>query len=115
MNSEMTKFARDLEEIKKRRKQVEDEVKKAGGPEHEKLSKKEKKELKTLLKEKDKLERDALVARMKEKDSENLKLKIGSIVENPLTASNITAEDKMKYIPELRQTSRQEYLEKRGE
>lgn len=32
------------------------------------MSKKESKELKKLLKEKDKLERDALIARMKEKD-----------------------------------------------
>lgn len=34
------------------------------------MSKREKKELKKLLKEKDKLERDALVARMLEKDKE---------------------------------------------
>lgn len=102
LNSEMSKFTKDLEEIKKRRKLIEDEVKNAGGPDQQKMSKKEKKELKALLKEKDKLERDALVARMKEKDSENLKLKLGSIVENPLTSSNITSEDKMKYIPELR-------------
>ena len=48
-----------------------------------KLSKKEEKEMKKLLKEKDKLERDALVTRMMEKDKEATKHKIGNVVENP--------------------------------
>lgn len=49
----------------------------------EKLNKREDKELKKLLKEKDKLERDAMVARMLEKDKETAdKNKIAGIVEN---------------------------------
>ena len=75
----MSKFQKDLEDIKQRRLQVEQYVKSAGnvtshkesGPiSDDKMSKKESKELKKLLKEKDKLERDALIARMKEKDQE---------------------------------------------
>lgn len=53
---------KDIEDIKNRKKEMEEEILKAG--EGEKLSKKDKKEMKKLLKEKDKLERDALVARM---------------------------------------------------
>jgi len=46
-------------------------------------SKREDKEMRKLLKEKDKLERDAMVARMLEKDKETAdKKKIGGVVEN---------------------------------
>jgi hypothetical protein len=70
------------------------------------MSKKEKKELKKLLKEKDKLERDALVARMIEKDKEKTQKKVGNIVENPATQKTLTEEEQMAYIPELRKISR---------
>ena len=79
------------------------------------MSKKEKKELKKLLKEKDKLERDALVARMQEKDKEKTEKKIGNVVENPILGSQLTLEDQMNLIPELRKISRQKYLETREE
>ncbi len=65
--------------------------------------------MKKLLKEKDKLERDAMIARMLEKDKA---AKLGSTVEN---AKPLTEEDKDKLIPELRKVSRQKYLEKREE
>ena len=39
--------------------------------------------MKKLLKEKDKLERDALVQRMLEKDKEKTQKKVGNVVENP--------------------------------
>lgn len=80
----------------------------------DKLSKREEKELKKLLKEKDKLERDALVARMLEKDKELTKNKVGNVVENPQSKA-MTMEERMKYIPELRKISRQKYLELREE
>ena len=48
-----------------------------------KLSKKEEKEIRKIEKERDKLERDALVARMNEKDKELTKNKVGNVVENP--------------------------------
>ena len=79
------------------------------------MNKREDKELKKLLKEKDKLERDAMVARMLEKDKEAAdKNKISGIVENPAHKA-ITEQDKLNYIPELRKISRQKYLEMREE
>lgn len=71
--------------------------------------------MRKLLKEKDKLERDAMVARMLEKDKETAdKKKIGGVVENT-QQSGISTEDKLKYIPELRKVSRHKYLEMREE
>jgi hypothetical protein len=79
------------------------------------LRKREEKELKKLMKEKDKLERDAMVARMLEKDKEAAeKNKMSGIVENP-SAKGVNDTDKAKYIPELRKISRQKYLETREE
>ncbi len=78
--------------------------------------KREDKELKKLIKEKDKLERDAMVARMLEKDREAQdKNKMSNVVENPQHKGMITDQDRDKYIPELRKISRQKYLEMREE
>ena len=83
--------------------------------EDEDLRKREDKELKKLMKEKDKLERDAMVARMLEKDKEAAeKNKMSGIVENP-SLKGVDDTDKAKYIPELRKISRQKYLETREE
>lgn len=58
-----------------------------------------------MLKEKDKLERDALIARMKEKDLENAKK--GSVVEDTSTGiKNMSKEELNALIPELRVVSR---------
>ena len=70
------------------------------------------------MKEKDKLERDAMVARMLQKDKEDLEKKKGgmSVVEDQSGDSKgMALEDRMKYIPELRKISRQKYLELREE
>lgn len=62
--------------------------------------------MKKLIKEKDKLERDAMVARMLEKDKDLAeKNKIGGIVEDPQLRP-LSIDDKSKYIPELRKVSR---------
>jgi len=72
----------------------------------------EDKELLKTLKEKDKLERDLLVKRMLEKDKE--KNKRNGIVESQAASlMSITDEDKKKLIPQLRETARIKYLEKR--
>ena len=79
------------------------------------LSKRDEKELKKLMKEKDKLERDAMVARMLDKDKEQAaRNKIGGVVETN-AQNQLTLIDKAKYIPELRKVSRQKYLELREE
>lgn len=99
------KFLKDLEDIKARRKEIENEIRNAGGDEgngDKALSKREEKEMKKLLKEKDKLERDALIQRMMEKDKQDTKHKIGSVVENQAAS----LEDRLKHIPELRKVSR---------
>ena len=71
--------------------------------------------MKKLIKEKDKLERDAMVARMLEKDKEAAdKNKMSGVVENPML-KNVNEMDKAKYVPELRKISRQKYLETREE
>lgn len=71
--------------------------------------------MKKLIKEKDKLERDAMVARMLEKDKEaQEKNKMSGVVENP-QHKVISEQDQSKYIPELRKISRQKYLEMREE
>lgn len=64
------KLFQELDKIKERNKQIADEVRKAGGETlpKDKVSKREEKEIKKLQKEMDKLERDAMVARMLEKD-----------------------------------------------
>jgi pre-mRNA-splicing factor ATP-dependent RNA helicase DHX16 len=70
------------------------------------------KELLKVLKEKDKLERDLLVKRMLEKDKD--KVPRHGIVESQATSMmNITEDDKRRLIPDLRETSRRKYLEKR--
>jgi hypothetical protein len=61
------KLFRDLEKIKSQRNEQE-QIIAANAAEDPKLTKREDKEIKKLLKEKDKLERDAMVARMLEKD-----------------------------------------------
>jgi hypothetical protein len=69
------------------------------------------------MKEKDKLERDAMVARMLQKDKETQEKNKGGlgIVEDQTSNKAMTLEDRMKYIPELRKISRQKYLELREE
>lgn len=80
------------------------------------MSKDEKSEMKSLLKERDKIERDALVERMQNRDKELAVLKKGgAVVENPSTSDVMTQEDKLKYIPELRAVAREKYLEQREE
>lgn len=65
------------------------------------------------MKERDKLERDEMVARMLQNDKEAvLKKKVGGIVENP---ASLKEEDRLSLIPELRKVSRQKYLEQREE
>lgn len=68
------------------------------------------KEVKRLMKEKDKLERDAMVARMLQKDKDTLERNKGGqgVVEDTTSAAakDMTLDDKMKYIPELRKISR---------
>ena len=76
----MTKFYKDLEDIKKRNKATKKEM--IGEDGDAKLSKREQKQVKKLLKEKDKLERQALVARMQQRDADQTEKKAGSIVEN---------------------------------
>jgi hypothetical protein len=77
-------------------------------------SKADDKEFKKLMTEKDKLERDAMVARMLEKDKlAQEKAKIGNVVEDVNAGKVMNMEDKMKYIPELRKISRAKYLEMR--
>jgi hypothetical protein len=70
-------------------------------------SKQDDKELKRLMKEKDKLERDAMVARMlqKDKDTQDKNKGVTGIVEDQQT-KDMTLEDRMNYIPELRKISR---------
>lgn len=71
--------------------------------------------MKKLIKEKDKLERDAMVARMLEKDKEQAeKKKIGGVVESETQAAT-SKEDLLRMVPELRKVSRQKYLEMREE
>ena len=77
-------------------------------------SKADDKEFKKLMTEKDKLERDAMVARMLEKDKlAQEKAKIGNVVEDVNAGKVMNMEDKMKYIPELRKISSAKYLEMR--
>ena len=68
------------------------------------------------MKEKDKLERDAMVARMlqKDKDTQDKNNGVTGIVEDQ-QAKEMTLEERMNYIPELRKLSRQKYLELREE
>jgi hypothetical protein len=61
------KLFKDLEKIKSQRNEQE-QIIAANEVEDPKLTKREDKEIKKLLKEKDKLERDAMVARILEKD-----------------------------------------------
>jgi hypothetical protein len=70
-------------------------------------SKQDDKEMKRLMKEKDKLERDAMVARMlqKDKDTQDKNKGVTGIVEDQQT-KDMTLEDRMNYIPELRKISR---------
>jgi pre-mRNA-splicing factor ATP-dependent RNA helicase DHX16 len=76
----------------------------------------EDKELKTLLKEKDKLERDLLEKRMKEKDSEKSKTKKTTSKDNPLTSKlTLTDEERMIMAADLRKMSRYSYLKMRAE
>ena len=72
--------------------------------------------MKRLMKEKDKLERDAMVARMlqKDKDTQDKNKGVTGIVEDQQT-KDMSLEDRMNYIPELRKISRQKYLELREE
>lgn len=72
--------------------------------------------MKKLLKEQDKLERQALVARMQQRDKQHTDDKrIGHIVENQEIAGKETFEDLKSIVPELRKQSRQAYLKQREE
>lgn len=73
----------------------------------------EDKDLKNLMKEKDRLERDLLDKKLKEKDNE--KSKRGKTVENPLLAKiNLSSDEKMIIANELRKMSRYAYLKMRS-
>ena len=65
----MSKFYKDLNAIKERKKEMKNELLKVD-KDQVKLSKHEEKQVKKLLKEQDKLERQALVARMQQRDLE---------------------------------------------
>ena len=109
------KFLKDLEDIKTKKAQQAELMITVPKKEDEELRKREDKELKKLMKEKDKLERDAMVARMLEKDREAAdKNKMSGVVENP-GLKGVNEGDKAKYIPELRKISRGKYLETREE
>lgn len=75
------------------------------------------KDIKRLMKEKDKLERDAMVARMLQKDREQAERgKMTGVVETPeQQRAAMKEEERMKYVPALRKVSRQKYLELREE
>jgi len=81
----------------------------------DKLSKREEKELKKMLKEHDKIQRDALVERINQKDQEKTKKAKGgeNVVEN--TSNAISTEELYDLIPKLREISRQTYLTHREE
>ncbi len=73
----------------------------------------EDKDLKNLMKEKDRLERDLLDKKLKEKDND--KSKRGKTVENPLLAKiNLSSDEKMIIANELRKMSRYAYLKMRS-
>lgn len=73
----------------------------------------EDKDLKNLMKEKDRLERDLLDKKLKEKDNE--KGKRAKTVENPLLAKiNLSSDEKMIIANELRKMSRYAYLKMRS-
>jgi len=73
----------------------------------------EDKDLKNLMKEKDRLERDLLDKKLKEKDSD--KNKRGKTLENPLLAKiNLSQDEKMVIANELRKMSRYSYLKMRS-
>lgn len=74
----------------------------------------EDKELMKALKEKDKLEKDMLVKRMLEKDKQKANKK-GVVESQASSMMNLTEEDKKNLIPQLRETARLKYLEKREE
>ena len=76
----MTKFYKDLNAIKERNKEMKQELLKSEG--NTTLSKSEQKQVKKLLKEQDKLERQALVARMQARDKEQTEQRVGQVVEN---------------------------------
>lgn len=66
-----------------------------------------------MLKEKDKLEKQALVERMRQRDLEATKKRVGSVVENTEIAGSL---DELKQMaPDLRKASRQAYLKQREE
>jgi pre-mRNA-splicing factor ATP-dependent RNA helicase DHX16 len=76
----------------------------------------EDKELKNLLKEKDRLERDLLDKRIKEKDIEKAKQKKTNSKENPATAKlQLSEEERMLLSQQLRKMSRYAYLKMRSE
>jgi carbonic anhydrase len=88
------KIFEDLERIKERNQQIQKDIKG-----DEPISKKEQKKIDKLIKEKDKLDRDAMILRIKEKDDDKVKNKVANIVENPITSMNLTEEDKLTLIP----------------
>ncbi|TNV84818.1 hypothetical protein FGO68_gene10396 [Halteria grandinella] len=113
IDPKQAKFFEDLEKIKNQRIQLESYKSSAEVPDQ--LNKREDKELKKMMKEKDKLERDAMIARMLEKDKEQAeKKKIGGVVENSQIAA-MSEKERLDMIPELRKVSRQKYLELREE
>lgn len=93
----MTKLEQDLSNIKQRN----DELKQLSAN----LSTKDTREFQKLLKEKDKLEREALVQRMQARDQE---------AKQPAAVEKAFSLDDLKsVVPELREKSRQAYLKHR--
>jgi pre-mRNA-splicing factor ATP-dependent RNA helicase DHX16 len=76
----------------------------------------EDKDLKNLLKEKDRLEKELLEKRMKERDIEKAKNKKTTSKDNPLTAKLVMSdEERMVLADQLRKMSRYSYLKMRAE
>ncbi len=98
-HQKLTKLEQDLNEIKKRNEDLKQNM--------PTMSKRESKQYQKLIKEKDKLEREALVERMQMRDQEMLVVKP--------EAEEHTIDELREMVPELRLKSRQMYLKQREE
>ena len=109
----MTQYHKDLQTIKDRKKQEKEQLAQLQSEAQTKLSKRDEKQMKKIMKEQDKLERQALVARMQMKDQERTTQKnVGSIVENQ-EYQRETLDKPM--VDKLRAESRKAYLKQREE
>ena len=113
IGDKMTQFQRDLEEIRRRNKEAAEQLKQE--QQRVPLSKADEKAMKKMLKEKDKLEREALVERMKQRDADATRQKQGSTVIPNSDMATSSFEELKSMVPELRKASRQAYLKQREE